>query len=81
MHELGVLRMAARTASNAAAKNGIDTIRFFTLEIGDESGYVPLFFEKYFPIIREEFPALAQAELRMETVKGGRRLLVKEIGY
>ena len=81
MHELGVLRMAARTAVRAAEQNHVSNIKFFTLEIGDESGYVPLFFEKYFPIIREEFPALAQAELRMETVPGGRRLLVKEIGY
>ena len=81
MHELGVLRMAARTAVRAAEQNNVKKIKFFTLEIGDESGFVPLFFEKYFPIIREEFPALAQAELRMETVRGGHRLLVKEISY
>ena len=81
MHELGVLRMAARTAVRAAEQNNVKKIKFFTLEIGDESGFVPLFFEKYFPIIREEFPALVQAELRMETVRGGHRLLVKEIGY
>ena len=81
MHELGVLRMAARTAVRAAEQNNVKAIKFFTLEIGDESGFVPLFFEKYFPIIREEFPALAQAELRMETVRDGHRLLVKEIGY
>lgn len=81
MHELGVLRLAARSAAGAALKNQIDHIKFFTLEIGSESGYVPLFFEKYFPIIREEFPVLAQAELRMETVQGGRQLIVKEIGY
>ncbi len=81
MHELGVLRLAARTAVSAAAKNNIGKVKFFTLEIGSDSGYVPLFFEKYFPIIREEFPPLADAELRMETVPGGRQLLVKEIGY
>jgi len=81
MHELGILRLAARTAVRAAEQNGVRDIKFFTLEIGSESGYVPLYFEKYFPIIREEFDALAAAELRMETVAGGRRLLVKEIGY
>ena len=81
MHELGVLRMAARTAVRAAEQNNVKAIKFFTLEIGDESGFVPLFFEKYFPIIREEFPALAEAELRMETVSGGRQFLLKEIGY
>jgi len=81
VHELGVLRLAARTAASAAAKNNIKSIKFFTLEIGDESGYVPLFFEKYFPIIREEFPSLAHAELRMEKAAGSRKLLVKEIGY
>lgn len=81
MHELGILRMAARTACQAALKNDIKTIRFFTLEIGELSGFVPLYFEKYFPIIREEFPPLAGAELRMETVPEGHQLLVKEIGY
>ena len=81
MHELGVLRMAARAAVRAAEQNNVRAIKFFTLEIGVESGFVPLFFEKYFPIIREEFPALAQAELRMETVSGGRQFLLKEIGY
>ena len=80
MHELGILRMAARTACQAAEKNQIEKIRFFTLEIGDQSGCVPLFFEKCFPIIREEFPALREAELRMETVPDSRRLLVKDIG-
>jgi len=81
VHELGVLRMAARAAASAAEKNHIKHLKFLTLEIGSESGYVPLFFEKYFPIIREEFPSLAHAQLRMETVPGGRQLLVKEIGY
>ena len=81
MHELGILRLAARTAVRAAEQNGVRHIKFLTLEIGSESGYVPLYFEKYFPIIREEYPPLETAELRMETVPGGRRLLVKEIGY
>ena len=81
MHELGILRMAARTACQAAEKNQVSRIRFFTLEIGDQSGCVPLFLEKYFPIIRKEFPALSDAELRMVTVPGSRQLLVKEIGF
>lgn len=81
MHELGVLRMAARAAVRAAEQNNVRAIKFFTLEIGDESGFVPLFFEKYFPIIREEFPSLSEAELHMETVPGGRQFLLKEIGY
>ena len=56
MHELGILRLAARTAVRAAEQNGVRHIKFLTLEIGSESGYVPLYFEKYFPIIREEYP-------------------------
>ena len=51
MHELGVLRMAARAAVRAAEQNNVKAIKFFTLEIGGESGFVPLFFEKYFPTI------------------------------
>ena len=88
MHELGILRLAARTAVRAAEQNGVRRIKFLTLEIGSESGYVPLYFEKYFPIIREEYPLLAAAEYPWqvlgglkETVPGGRRFVVKEIGY
>lgn len=80
MHELGILRLAAKTACQAAEANNVKEIRFFTLEIGELSGCVPLFFEKYFPIIREEFPLLQNAELRMEQVPGGRQMIVKEIG-
>ena len=81
MHELGVLRIAARAAVRAAEQNHISEIKFFTLEIGSQSGYVPLFFQKYFPIIREEFPQLRHAQLRMESVPEGRQFLLKEIGY
>jgi hydrogenase nickel incorporation protein HypA/HybF len=70
MHEIGVLEEAVRTVERIAKDNQIDKIRFITLEIGELTGYLPVFFEKYFPVVVENRPALKNAELRMQIVKG-----------
>ena len=80
MHELGVLMQAVKTVNRIAEENRIGKIKQMTLEIGDESGFLPVFFEKLFPVAIENYPKLAEAELRMETVSG-KGLRVKEIGY
>ena len=51
-----------------------------TLEIGDDSGFVLVFLEKLFPVAIENFPVMADAELRMEMTTG-KGLKIKEIGY
>ena len=80
MHELGVLLQAVKTVNRIAEENRIEKIRHMTLEIGDESGFLPVFFEKLFPVAIEKFPVLADAELRME-MTAGKGLCIKEIGY
>ena len=80
MHELGVLMQAVKTVNRIAEENRIGKIKQMTLEIGDESGFLPVFFEKLFPVASENYPKLAEAELRMETAPG-KGLRVKEIGY
>lgn len=80
MHELGVLMQAVKTVNQVAEQNNIKHIKHMTLEIGEESGFLPIFFEKLFPIAIENYPVLTKAELRMERTLG-RGLLVKEIGY
>ncbi|PKM64712.1 MAG: hydrogenase nickel incorporation protein HypA [Firmicutes bacterium HGW-Firmicutes-20] len=70
MHEIGVLEEAVRTVERIAKDKQIDKIRFVTLEIGELTGYLPVFFEKYFPVIVENRPALHNAELHMQIVKG-----------
>ena len=70
MHEMGVLYKAVKTANRVAEEHGIEELKFVTLEIGDLTGYVPVFFEKYFPIVIEDFPRLKNAELKIDVVKG-----------
>lgn len=80
MHELGVLRQAVKTVNEIAQKNHIDQVKFITLEVGIDSTYVPVFFEKLFPVATEHFPILQKATLNIATVPG-KGLTIKEIGY
>ena len=80
MHELGVLLQAVKTVNRIAEENRIGKIKYMTLEIGNESGFLPVFFEKLFPVAIEKFPVMAEARLRMEMTKG-KGLQIKEIGY
>jgi len=80
MHELGVLLQVVKSVDHIAAKNRIQNIKHITLEIGELSGYLPVFFEKLFPVAADAFPAIKGAQLRMQMVSGN-RLFIKEIGY
>ncbi len=65
MHEISVLHKAVDLAEQTAADNGITRISYITLEIGELSGYLPVFFEKYFPVVTENRPVFDGCELRM----------------
>lgn len=80
MHELGVLKHAIKTVSEIAKKNNIDSIKFITLEVGTQSSFVPMFFEKLFPVAIEGFTLFNDASLKIELVEG-KNLIIKEIGY
>lgn len=80
MHEFGVLYQALKTVSRIAEKNHILQVKHITLEVGEASGYVPLFFEKLFPAASDGFPAVKGAQLRIYTVPG-KGLIIKDIGY
>lgn len=80
MHELGVLVQAVKTVDNIAKKQNIKQIKHMTLEVGEESGFLPVFLEKLFPIAIEHYPVMSKAELRIEETTG-RGLIIKEIGY
>ena len=70
MHEISVLHKAVDLAEQTAADNSIEKISYITLEIGELSGYLPVFFEKYFPVVIENRPVFADCELRMVMVRG-----------
>lgn len=80
MHELGILRHVVKTVSGIAQKNRILSIRHIALEVGEESGFVPLYLKKLFPVAADAYPLLHKAELRISMVSG-RNLMIKEIGY
>ena len=80
MHELGVLCQVVRIVDQAARKNRIRRIKAVTLSVGEESGYLPVFLEKLFPVAIERVPVMNGARLQIE-MAAGRSLQVKSISY
>lgn len=70
MHEIGVLSEVIKTVEEVAAQNQIEKVKYITLEIGELSGYLPVFFEKYFPIVTEDKPVVQDAKLYMKVIPG-----------
>ena len=80
MHELGVLRHVVMTVAKSAKENKIGEIKYITLEVGDESSYVPNYLEKLFPTALKFHPELGTPELKLNMVSGA-KLQIKEFGY
>jgi len=70
MHEISVLYKAVELAEQTAKDNGIEKISWITLEVGELSGYLPVFFEKYFPVVIENRPVFENCELKMVMARG-----------
>jgi len=80
MHELGVLVEVVRIVRETAQRHRIRSVTSVTLSVGEDSGYLPVFLEKLFPVAAENIPVIRNAKLVLESVPG-RGLSVKEIGY
>ena len=80
MHELGILRQVVSTVERAAWVNRIRQVTHITLEVGEDSGIVPYYLKKLFPVAIDAIPLLANAELKIRTVTGT-KLVIKDIGY
>ena len=70
MHEISVLKRAVDLAEQTAIDNNIDRIAYITLEVGELSGYLPVFFEKNFDVVIEDRPIFEGAELKMIRPRG-----------
>lgn len=70
MHEIAVLDQAVKVVEGIAAEKSISNIRYMTLSVGELTGYLPVFFQKYYPVVTEGKPVFSGSELRIETVKG-----------
>jgi len=80
MHELGVLLRTVKMVNRLAEQERIAKISFITLEVGEESGFVPMYLEKLFPLAVDSFPAVKGAQLRLQMVSG-KGLTIRDIGY
>ena len=80
MHELGVLSYAIKTVDDVADKNGVEMIKFITLDVGEESGFVPDYLHKLFPVAIDGKKRFQGSELNIYIV-AGKGLVIKEIGY
>ena len=65
MHEISVLQSTVDLARQVASDNGVEKISYLTLEVGELSGYLPVFFHKYWPVVTEGIPLFDGAELRI----------------
>ena len=79
MHELGILRQVVKTVEQAAWRNRIRKIEFITLEVGEDSGIVPQYLEKLFPVAIDGNPLLKDTELKIQVVDGT-KMVIKNIG-
>ena len=70
MHEISVLHEAVRLAEETANENHIKKLSYITLEVGELSGYLPVFFEKYYPIVIENRPVFEGCELKIIQPRG-----------
>ncbi len=80
MHELGVLCQVVKKVTKIAEENKIHAIKHITLEVGDESTFVPIFLEKLFPVATDGLSLFSNSELRLSMVPG-KNLVIKDIGY
>lgn len=80
MHELGVLSYAIKTVNGIAEKNGVERVKFITLDVGEESGFVPDYLHKLFPVAIDGKKRFEGSELKIYIVSG-KGLVIKEIGY
>lgn len=70
MHEISALHGAVELAETTARENGVRHISYITLEVGELSGFLPVFFEKYFPVVIEHRPIFEGCKLNLTTARG-----------
>ena len=80
MHELGVLTQIVRTVSRVAEENKIKKIKHISLNVGNESSFVPIFLEKLYPVAIDQSELLQGSKLIIHMVPGS-GLQIKDIGY
>lgn len=70
MHEIGALYKMVLQAEKTAKANHVMRIKAMTVEVGELSGILPVFLEKYYSIVIENHPILQGSELNIKMIPG-----------
>ncbi len=68
MHEMGIILHLARTLDETAERERLEKIEAVTLQVGEVSGIMTDLFVDCWNYFRKKHPALAECELKLETV-------------
>ncbi len=63
MHEIGVLHKIVKQAEKTAADNGCQRVRAIRAEVGELSGILPVFLDKYYPVVIDNSEICRGSEL------------------
>lgn len=70
MHEIGVLYQVVRSVEKIAVQNKVEKVAAISLEVGELSGILPVFLEKYYPVVIEQSDCLRDSKLLLEVIPG-----------
>ncbi len=70
MHEISVLSKAVDMVEQIATNQNARAIEYMRLEVGELTGYLPTFFEEYFPIVTEDRPLFSHCKLMLDKKVG-----------
>lgn len=70
MHEIGALHKIAGLAEAAAKANNVRRIKAINIELGELSGMLPEFFEKYYSVAAERHETLKDSRLMIRIIPG-----------
>lgn len=70
MHEIGTLYEAVKTVERVAKENDIEKVAYISLEIGELTGLLPVFFEKYYSVVTLDKPMFKNSELKIKVIPG-----------
>ena len=70
MHEIGTLYEVIKCVEHVALENHAKKVEFIGLDVGELSGMMPLFFERYYPIVIEDKPLFDGSYLKITESQG-----------
>ena len=70
MHEISVLSKAVDMVEQVASDQEATSVEYNRLEVGELTGYLPVFFHRYFPILTEDKPIFEHCELILDEKVG-----------